>query len=145
MFPQKVSQNIDNLAAIYGNMFLQQSTPIVNKALFDQFLFQISFFYIYLFWSYEFPRLSNSGRHILYLFLRGLVSGDLCTWIFCHTGDLGQRLETRLKINQKTIVMSLWFLSHCAFKKNLSEKTHHCGFLCIFVQCWGMVTCNQPR
>ena len=67
MFSQKISQNIDILAGIHGNMFLWQPTIIVNKASLYWFIFKISSLYVYLPSLYEFPRISKSRRHLLYV------------------------------------------------------------------------------
>ena len=67
MFPQKISQNIDILARIHGNVFPWQPTIMGNKASYYKSIFQISLPWLYLSFHNACPRHLKSRRDLLYL------------------------------------------------------------------------------
>ena len=67
MFPQKISQNIDILARIHGNVFPWQPTIMGNKASYYKSMFQISLLWLYLSFHNACPRHLKSRRDLLYL------------------------------------------------------------------------------
>ena len=67
MFPQKISQNIDILARIHGNVFPWQPTIMGNKASYYKSMFQISLPWLYLSFHNACPRHLKSRRDLLYL------------------------------------------------------------------------------
>ena len=68
MFPQKISQNIDILARIHGNVFPWQPTIMGNKASYYKSMFQISLPWLYLSFHNACPRHLKSRRDLLYHF-----------------------------------------------------------------------------
>ena len=66
MFPQKISQNIDILARIHGNVFPWQPTIMGNKASYYKSMFQISLPWLYLSFHNACPRHLKSRRDLLY-------------------------------------------------------------------------------
>ena len=67
MFPQKISQNIDILAKIHGNVFPWQPAIMGNKASFHKSIFQISLPWLHLFFYNACPRYPKSRRDLLYI------------------------------------------------------------------------------
>ena len=67
MFPKKISQNIDTLARIHGNVFPWQPAIMGNKASLYKSMFQISLPWFHLFFYNACPRYLKSRRDLLYL------------------------------------------------------------------------------
>ena len=64
MFPNKISQNIDTLARIHGNVFPWQLAIMGNKA--SRYYIEISLPWFHLFFYNTCPRYLKSRRDLLY-------------------------------------------------------------------------------
>ena len=68
MFTQKISQNIDTLAWIHGNVFPWQPAIMGNKASLYKSIFQISLPWLHLFFFNACPRYLKSRRDLLFVY-----------------------------------------------------------------------------
>ena len=120
MFPQKISQNIDILARIHGNVFPWQPTIMGNKASYYKSIFQISLPWLYLSFHNACPRHLKSRRDLLYMFVQhknwlSSLNTTLCyaRLITCQVGKTGTPMNLK-KFSSPKILIQIG--SYCLLK-----------------------------
>ena len=99
MFPQKISQNVDILARIHGNVFPWQPAIMGNKASFYQSMFRISLPWFHLSFHNACPRYLKSRRD---LFSYGQTRSILL-WIY-NFDNINKQIS---KINNELSLINL--------------------------------------
>ena len=111
MFPKKISQNIDTLVRIHGNVFPWQPAIMGNKASHYKSMFEISLPWLHLSSYNACSRYLKSRRDLLYTNEDGTDDIQILSFNFPHVVGRVLQPETLKKLISELLLFSRFFLN----------------------------------